>query len=73
MTQWDASAADLVARLSPAEFEAVEDLRREMTLASEMGLYQREAAELVPKIERASAILEPLTRLTWFDRRVWRL
>lgn len=72
---WFANAAEFVGVLNEYNFKLVEHDAHAVQSAGEYGFLigDDDAAYLRAEIDRAKAILEPLTKPTWFDRHVWRL
>jgi hypothetical protein len=71
---WQASAADLIGRLTPTDFDRVDRAHAHLSQASEWGLTWQEATESLPdEIAVAEAVVRGLVTPTWFDRHVWRL
>ncbi len=70
---WQEYAADLIGRLTAAEFDQVDALHAGLARDADWGNLQQGLemrAEAIPPVQ---AIIERLAKPTWFDRHVWRL
>jgi hypothetical protein len=70
---WDTHAADLIGRLSPADFDLLDTLHRNLGYAAEWGMTRNEGPRLRTEIDDAEKAIASLATPTWFDRHVWRI
>jgi hypothetical protein len=70
---WAANAAEFVGRLDAEDLESVDSTMFILQSDAEFGISAADAKVREGEVDQALKILRPLSKLTWFDRHVWRL